>query len=142
MTTSENIPLGSPMRHHFPRLSLSQWLSALVPPMAWATLIFVLSDQSVLAGLETNTLDFIFKKAAHMFVYAVLYLFLWRTFRILSPQSLTPKYWYVPVVICLLYAISDELHQMTVPGRHGTLRDVGFDMLGVSVAFLHKYGYI
>jgi VanZ family protein len=34
----------------------------------------------------------------------------------------------------ILFALSDEYHQTFVPGRGGTLRDVGIDGLGVALA--------
>lgn len=34
------------------------------------------------------------------------------------------------VLICFLYACSDEWHQTFVPGRSGELRDVGIDAIG------------
>lgn len=44
------------------------------------------------------------------------------------------------VLLCLLYAISDELHQLFTPLRSSSLIDVGVDMLGVSISsiFLWK----
>ncbi len=41
------------------------------------------------------------------------------------------------LVICLLYAISDEIHQVFVPGRAGQIRDVLIDFSGsVSGVFI------
>jgi VanZ family protein len=36
----------------------------------------------------------------------------------------------------LLYAVSDELHQLFVPGREATLLDLGFDALGILILLL------
>ncbi len=126
------------------KLPLSTWLSAFLPPALWASLIFYLSSQSTLQGFELDTLDFIFKKSAHIFVYAVLY---WLFFRastlVLHPKMQHSRWlWLLPFLATLVYAISDELHQTFVPGRTGTLRDLGFDLIGASVVFLRKYRYI
>lgn len=41
--------------------------------------------------------------------------------------------------ICILYAISDEFHQLFVPGRGGQIRDVLIDstgaIVGVAICF-------
>lgn len=39
-------------------------------------------------------------------------------------------YWLFPVLICFIYACTDEIHQLFVPGRSGKLSDVGIDALG------------
>lgn len=121
---------------------LKTWFWAYLPPIAWAVLIFFLSAQSVLAGLEVSTLDFLFKKSAHMFVYAVLYLLLHRAVRLTFPKANGWVLLLAPLVICLGYAISDEYHQSLVPGRQPSPRDVGYDTLGMTIAILKQYGYI
>lgn len=122
-------------------------LNAYLPPILWAGFIFFLSSQTVLPGLEVNTWDFVFKKSAHMFVYAVLYLLIHRallltTFssKLSSTQSI--RLLTIPLILTLLYAISDEIHQTFIPGRYGTIRDILFDLLGGSVAILYRYRYI
>lgn len=77
-----------------------------------------------------------------MFVYAILYLLLHRAVSITRPAASLKTQWALPLVICLLYAISDEIHQTFVPNRYGTIRDIGYDMLGASIALLRKYRYI
>ena len=42
----------------------------------------------------------------------------------------------VALVLCLLFAVSDEFHQTFVPGRGGTWSDVAIDWLGISLAAL------
>lgn len=39
-------------------------------------------------------------------------------------------------IIGVLYAISDELHQLFVPGRHASAADVGIDAAGILLALL------
>jgi len=118
------------------------WLNAYLPPLLWAALIFLVSSQGILPGLTEVWSDFILKKTAHMFVYAVLYLLMFRGVQLTFPLLKGDLQWMVPVFLCFGYAASDELHQMYVPGRYGTIRDVGFDMLGVGIAFLRQYRYI
>lgn len=112
--------------------------------MLWASLIFYLSSQSVLQGLELDVLDFIFKKSAHIFVYAVLYWLFYRAGMLVFHPTTQKTHWMWagPLLLTLLYAVSDELHQTFVPGRTGTLRDFGFDFIGAGVVLLRKYRYI
>lgn len=87
------------------------------------------------------------KKLAHITIYAMLYLLLVRASFILYPiknhHSAAKKYWLAPLAICLLYAISDEVHQgLTGGNRSPSVRDVVYDMLGASIIFLKQYRYI
>ncbi len=79
-----------------------------------------------------------------MFVYFGLYLLLYRGFYIThtrrKPQSISLLI--IPLFITLVYAISDEIHQSFTPGRSATLRDIGYDSLGMFLAFLWRYGYV
>ena len=57
------------------------------------------------------------------------------------------KYWLWGWAFCILYAITDEIHQLFVPGRSGRIFDVGVDAVGslVGVAvftiFLQLFAY-
>lgn len=99
-------------------------------------LIYFLSSQSNLPSPHNAGLDFIFKKLAHIFVYAVLYILYYRAIN----EKRKQKEWLLPLVLTIAYAISDEIHQTFVASRTPTLRDVGFDTLGAVVAMLkiHK----
>lgn len=121
-----------------------QWLSAYLPALLWAALIFAFSSQTTLPGPDTLAFDFIFKKCAHVFVYFTLYFLFYRAFALTlsrSNKEYPLRFWLLPFVICFAYALSDEFHQAFVAGRTSTLRDVGYDMLGASSAFLliHRY---
>lgn len=120
--------------------SIVKVVKAFSPAFLWAALIFTLSSQEMLPGLTLSVPDFILKKMGHIFVYAVLYILMMRGFEEIG-YSIS-KSWKTAMVICLLYAITDELHQSTVPGRTGTAKDVGFDFLGISLAFLKRFKYI
>lgn len=117
-------------------------LNAYLPPVLWALFIFILSSQSSLAGFQESAYDFIFKKSAHIFVYLILYMLLKRAVDKTTNSQSTTNRLYFPILICLLYAISDEFHQSLIPGRYATIRDIGYDALGVGVAFLKKYNFI
>ena len=100
-------------------------------------MIFLLSSQSSLPGPQIVYADFVFKKSAHIFVYAVLY-FLF--FRAINGDE--KKHWFIPFVLAVLYAVSDEYHQSFTPFRTARIRDVGFDSLGMFIAYLSMKRYI
>lgn len=123
-------------------ISLKTILFAYLPPLLWAGVIFIFSSQTTLPGFEESAYDFFLKKLAHVFVYFILYLLVFRGVQLTINSSHKKTLLLFPIFICLFYAISDEFHQSLVPGRYSTLRDIGYDMLGVGIAFLKKYGYI
>ena len=97
---------------------LSRWL----PVVLWAGLIFGLSSiPSLSTGL--GTWDLVLRKCAHATEYAVLGFLLLRAIGRELPA----------VLAGVAYAITDEVHQTFVPGRHGAVYDVAIDAVGVLV---------
>jgi VanZ family protein len=117
-----------------------QYFITFVPAFFWALLIYIFSSQQVLPSLSLSVADFIFKKTAHIVVYAILYFLIVRSFLKLNFKF--EKIWLKVFFICLTYAIFDEIHQSTVPGRTATVTDVGFDSLGAGMVILYKFGLI
>lgn len=73
-------------------------------------------------------------KTAHFCTYAAL---AWLTQRALSwKQEKSPQMLLIAWGISVLYAISDELHQGFVPGRHPTIADAFIDALGAAALLL------
>jgi VanZ family protein len=100
------------------------------PPLLLMGAIFVLSAQPSLdSGL--GLVDLIGRKLLHFAEYALL-CFLW--WRVLS-YGLPPRR---AILLALLaasaYAATDELHQTTVEGRHGTPLDWAIDTAGAAAA--------
>lgn len=80
-----------------------------------------------------DTITFVIRKAAHMTEYAILAVLIFLGIRIDTGKK--PK-WYWVVGIGVLYAATDEIHQLFVPGRSGQFRDVCIDGMGVVIGFL------
>ncbi len=99
---------------------LCLWL----PPIAWMGAIFYLSAQPDLPHVASGWPDLLVSSAAHMFVFAVLAI-LW-----VRALGRGRRSWPIAVALTLLYALSDELHQSFVPGRHADPLDLAFDALG------------
>ena len=50
-------------------------------------------------------------------------------------QGRKKKFLIFPIIMALLYAFSDELHQFLVPGRAASLGDIFLDFIGIALAF-------
>ena len=82
-----------------------------------------------------ESLQFIVRKTAHFALYGILG---GLVFLSVVTYTSIPLYIRTAIsgVICLLYAISDEIHQLFVPGRSGEVRDVCIDFAGSMLAIL------
>lgn len=80
------------------------------------------------AALED--LNFLLRKAGHVSEYAILTALAVRALQFGSAR-LKPATLPAAFALGVLYACSDEFHQRFVPGRSGSLRDVGIDSLGI-----------
>lgn len=78
---------------------------------------------------------FIVRKLAHMSEYAVLGIL----FYLYAKEVVDKKVAVFAIVGVLLYAISDEVHQLFVPGRSGKLLDVCIDTFGGSIGVFLIY---
>lgn len=107
--------------------------AAWLPVIAWAALIFVLSAQPNLRLVPDAGLDFLVRKAGHMGVFGILALLLWRALASTTAWR-RPWPWAWALALAVLYAISDELHQGFVAGRHESALDVGIDAAGALIA--------
>lgn len=75
-----------------------------------------------------ESMSFAIRKAAHFSIYSVLGLLSFLSVYYLTKFSnKTP---FISLLICFIYACSDEIHQLFVPGRSGQLRDVFIDFSG------------
>lgn len=121
----------------------------------WALVIFLLSSegsetssvrsdaivvviQQAGASLPSDVLTFLARKAAHItayFIFGILAYNVLRLYKLPVKRTLL-----ISMLVVLGYALSDEFHQMFVPGRSGELRDVLIDttagVVGVSLAYL------
>jgi len=136
------------------RSFVKYWLVVL----AWMAVIFTASSDSrsyqhssrliapllywLFPHISPHTVDwvvFIARKCAHVTVYSVLALVLWRAVR--RPVKSDPRPWSwkqfgVVVFLVCLYACSDEYHQSFVPTRTPAVHDVVIDTLSGAAALL------
>ena len=97
-------------------------MRAWLPVLAWAAVIFAFSSIPSL-GTGLGTWDLVLRKVAHAAEYAVLGALLVRALRRPLPAF----------ALGVLYAVTDEIHQTFVAGRHGATLDVLVDAVGVAV---------
>ncbi|HJZ06314.1 MAG TPA: VanZ family protein [Patescibacteria group bacterium] len=110
-----------------------------LPVLVWAGLIFYLSSIPNLAVGE-GTVDFLTRKPAHIIEYALLFGLIWRALQGSLVATVRTLY-FSAAVFTLLYAVTDEIHQLLTPSRAGKIEDLGFDVLGIflgAVLLLHR----
>ena len=100
---------------------------AWAPVALWAALIFAFSSvPSLSTGL--GGWDLLLRKIAHLTEYAVLGALLARA--LARPQLA------LAILLGALYAVTDEVHQHFVRGRHAAWYDVLIDTIGVTAGVL------
>lgn len=108
--------------------------SAVIPVAEW-----LMSIQEGNSEAAFQTLHFmlgtIVRKAAHVCEYALLGYLVYRLLKAYGHS----RPW-LAVVVCVIYAVTDEAHQFFVPGRTGSVTDVLIDSAGAAVgAFADKF---
>ena len=102
-----------------------------VPVILWTGLIFFFSHQPGLNSGLPNFWDFVLRKSAHIFEYAVLTFLLIRN---LEERNLEfKKALVLSAVLAVFYAIFDEYHQTFIAARQGKISDIGIDSLGIII---------
>lgn len=128
---------------------MKKWIR-LLPVILWMILIFYFSSESgvqssetsgflvqishhFFPGLSLSIMTCVIRKCAHMFLYLIL--------SILVINAIKPRKQYILIsfLFCLFYACTDEIHQLFVIGRSGSIQDVLVDMVGVliGIVFMH-----
>ena len=77
---------------------------------------------------------FIVRKSAHFTEYFILGLIL--ILYLQTKEKLATKYIILAIIFCVLYATSDEIHQLFVDGRSCKVMDILIDTCGSSLAIL------
>lgn len=105
---------------------------------------FISRGNRQLSYHELETYDNIIRKLAHFTIYFVMGLFCSNALYHLRVKK---NYWIlISIVICILFAISDEFHQAFVPGRGPRIFDIIVDTSGAFLGtmlytFLKKVGH-
>ncbi|NUM79212.1 VanZ family protein [bacterium] len=109
----------------------------IMPAVAWAMVIFIASSiqGTSLPDLGKWSAD----KLIHSGVFGILAVFSFIAFRhygAVKSKSLRWG-WTMSFIFCIMYAASDEIHQMYVPNRASEMLDFLADSIGIVV--VHVY---
>ena len=120
--------------------------------LLWMILIFTMSSfdatestnqSNFIVNIITNIfkienielLSFIIRKLAHFTEYLILGLLVANMF---TKNNINNLY-LISIILCIIYATSDEIHQLFVPGRACQLRDILIDSIGsITGVYLYK----
>jgi VanZ family protein len=132
-----------------PNNRLRELLITWAPALMLMLLIFVFSAQSkpappagagrvyfsgVMPIFTEYNWEALTKKGAHVAGYGLLAALIMRGF---LAQGQAPRdAAYFAILLAVSYALTDELHQAFVPGRHASVLDIGFDYVGAVSACL------
>jgi VanZ family protein len=72
--------------------------------------------------------DMLVKKGGHILGYGIL------SMAYLRGLDMDKKNLWIAWLLSIIYSITDEIHQIFVPGRHASVWDIGFDAGGAAVA--------
>ena len=112
------------------RMALLRRPDLWLPPLVLMGLIFFFSAQPSLdSGL--GWVDTVGRKLIHFGAYALLSFLWWRLLRTSMPDRRAAL---AALLVSSLYAVTDEVHQSFVDGRHGTPVDWAIDTAGAAAA--------
>jgi len=131
-----------------------------ISALLWAVFIFYLStatfgevtSQSFLARALAffhlalspagfGTAHKVSRKLAHLTEYGIFALLLHRCFPIQGALRGERPRAFLSVLAAAAYSLTDEFHQVFVPGRHGCVTDCAIDSTGAALAMLLILGY-
>lgn len=95
------------------------------------TILKAISQISSETAIDADALHSFVRKNAHFFVYLILGILVFRALRMSGVLGYRGAG--TALLICALYASSDETHQLFISGRSGELRDVLIDSAGAVV---------
>ena len=100
------------------------------------TEVVVETVEKVVPEKEFNIdrMNHLLRKNAHFFLYLVLGILAMNILKISGVNA--NKRIAVALLFCILYAISDEFHQLFVPGRGAQVKDVLIDSAGAVVGII------
>lgn len=96
-----------------------------------------ISMQEHIREQRLNSINLIIRKGAHVTEYALLAIAI--AFHLWVRRVKGKRLFWLPIIIASLYAVTDEIHQLYVPGRSGELRDVGIDTIGAIIGSILFY---
>ena len=109
-----------------PNLHCENFLKFWFPVILYSGIIFTISS---LSRIEVPYAQYDLDKVVHVVEYAILGFLFRRAMSSTTKLSKKTVFW-VTVIFCTLYGISDEFHQSFVPGRDATWMEALADTIG------------
>lgn len=108
-----------------------------LPVFLWMGVIFYFSSiPDLTPNFSEEAMNIFTSKLAHIVEYAILTLLLLRAVK-RQPSLSFQTMFQIIFILALLYAVSDEYHQLFVQGREGTFRDIMIDSVGITLIPLY-----
>jgi len=104
------------------------------PFVFWVVAIFAFSSYP--KAIIPHSKYFSWDKLAHLVEFGILSYLTARALRFSGLRGLASRYLWITLGFGLLYAISDEFHQLFVKGRYASVYDVVADFVGVLLGAL------
>ncbi|MBQ8234474.1 MAG: VanZ family protein [Bacilli bacterium] len=82
--------------------------------------------------LLIEKLTFIVRKIAHFLEYLILGILMYRVVSDYTNKNVL----ILSILLCILYATTDEIHQIFINGRDGNIKDVLVDSIGIIIGCL------
>lgn len=97
-----------------------------LPAIIWMGFIFFLSSRQTTGIGDTELNRFLILKSFHVIEYTVLIVFIFFAINKFKTS----------IVLTYIYALSDEFHQLFVPGRTGKFQDTLIDLIGITIGII------
>ena len=107
-----------------------------LPVIIYLLLIFYLSSLSRIGVVETIPTFILKDKLLHLIEYSILAILIYRALN--QHQKIQPIALVLAIIFSTLYGLSDELHQLFVPGRFFSIQDLFVDFIGSNIILLRK----
>ena len=83
-----------------------------------------------------NKLNYPVRKVAHFALYLILGFFVYEFLLLTS----IPHKEIITILLCFIYSLTDEIHQLFVSGRTGQIIDIIIDTMGaITVVLIYKF---
>jgi len=100
----------------------------------WSGIIFHISS---IPHLSIGGSGFPIRKFGHSIVYCIFTILLWKNIYWQNNHRIEKTI--ICFIVVLGFAIFDEIHQSLIPGRHGNIKGVFFDLLGALPVFVWSF---
>jgi VanZ family protein len=107
-----------------------------LPSIIWMLIIFYFSSRPRFGITHKFLFDFVIFKTLHMIEYGILYFLLFRAFYRTTTLSPSKKILF-PLLFAIIYAVTDEFHQLFIPTREGRIRDLMIDSGGIIIVYYY-----